>query len=227
MFGPVVRLAVGCSLAFALALSLGVSSASADIINFEQFLGPVNFVGAGPNQVLIIPTSVGDVIFTGGLVLTEAASVPANQTSIYGTAFFAETQSPAGTIVVTFPQNINNFFLNLYNGFVLSDTFTISDNAGNSVSSTLDPTSLLGTTLVSFPAAGSVVTITTSNTFWDFFIDDVGFNEATPGTLPPPPPPTPTTVPEPGTITLLASAGMIGVVARLRRRRQLASQKSH
>jgi hypothetical protein len=197
-------------------LCLGAPSAFADIINFEQFLGPGDFLSAGPNQTLVIGTTIGDVVFTGGVILTNTTNLPANQTSLYGTAFFSET--PVNTITVTFPQNINNFFLNLYNGHVVADTFTISDNLSNLVSPTLDPNLLSGTSLVSFPAAGSVVTITTANEFWDFFIDNVGFNEPTPGEPPPPQPPPPTSVPEPGTITLLASAGLIGIAARMQRR---------
>lgn len=225
MFGSGVRLAIGYSLAFVLALSLGVSSASADIITFDsnpQFLGPGDFIGAGPNQVInILATTSGDVSFTGGLILTGASSAGANQSSIYGTASFADFPSPLGVITIAFTLPINNFFVNLYNGSPGEDTFTISDNAGQFTIVILGPAGGgASTALVSFLAVGDVVTISSSSSeFWDFFIDDVGFNADTPGTPP-------TTVPEPGTITLLASAGLIGFVAQLRRRRQLAIQSS-
>jgi len=184
-------------LAFALAATILTSGAkaSADIIDFEQFAGPSTFAAAGPEQTLTVSTFIGDVIVTGGVILTGAIDVPADQTSVYGTAFSGD--GLLNFITLTFPQNINNLFLNLYNGETYPETFTVSDNLGDSTTVTLASNLDGGTSLISFPAADSlsVVTVTTTDPAWDFVIDNVGFDQRTPPT-----------VPEPATLTLLGTA---------------------
>jgi hypothetical protein len=189
-----------------------VANASADVINFEQFTGPslfANTAGPGTPQTLTIATSIGNVFVTGGVILTAAANAPADETSVYFTASptLFGFGSTAQTITLTFPQNINNFFLNLYNGQTSPDTFTVADNLGHSNTVTLASNSNGGTSLISFPAAGSVVTITTSDRLWDFAVDNIGFNQPTPGTQ----------VPEPGTL-LLTGSGLAAICATMRRK---------
>lgn len=191
-------------LAIAAMLAVG-PTASADIINFEEFTGPSTFAAAGPMQTLTIPTSIGNVIVTGGVILTGATNLPADETSVYGTAYFGDP-TLLNTITLTFPANIINFFLNLYNGQTYPDTFTASDNLGNSTTVTIAPNTSSGVSLISFPAAGDVVTITTADPSWDFFIDNVGFDQPTP------------TTPEPATLALLGT-GLLGLFGWRQRRR--------
>jgi len=181
-----------------LCLVTGVN-ASADIINLEDQTGP-SFFG-GPAQTLNYLTSSGPLTISGGTVLTNTAYLPADQTSVYGTAFFGNTLS--NTITMTFTSPINNFFFDLINGQVYPETFTVSDNLGNSqVFSNIPSNGNSGVALVSFATVGSVITITTADPEWDFFIDNIGFNQATPGTA----------TPEPGTMLLLG-VGVLGLAA--------------
>ena len=180
-----------------LCLVCGVN-ASADIINLEDQSGPSVF--GGPAQTLNYSTSSGPLSITGGTVLTGTTNLPADETSVYGTAFFGGGLS--NTITMTFTSPINNFFFDLLNGQTYTETFTVADNLGNSQSFTLAPNLSLGVVTVGFPTVGSVITITTADPSWDFFIDNIGFNQATPGTA----------TPEPGTMLLLG-AGVLGLAA--------------
>jgi len=159
----------------------------------------------GPAPVTV-STVIGNVTFSGGAVLTNEASLPADTTSLYYTSFFL----PGGVepITITFPTAINNFFLNLYNGETFPDTFTVADNDGHSNTVTIAPNTSSGVSLISFPAAGNIVTIsTTDTTGFDFSIDNIGFDQATPG------------VPEPTTWAMMM-AGIAGVGLMLRRARK-------
>ena len=182
-----------------LCLVTGVN-ASADIINLEDQTGPSLFAAAAA-QTLNYSTSSGPLTITGGTVLTGTTNLPADETSVYGTAFFGNSLS--NTITMTFTSPINNFFFDLINGQTYPETFTVSDNLGNSqVFPNIPSNGNSGTALVSFATVGSVITITTADPEWDFFIDNIGFNQATPGTA----------TPEPGTVLLLG-VGVLGLAA--------------
>ncbi len=182
-----------------LCLVAGVN-ASADIINLEDQTGPSLFSLATP-ATLNYATSSGPLSITGGAILTNTKNLPADETSVYGTASpnFGLSSSFSNTITMTFTSPINNFFFDLLNGQTYTETFTVADNLGNSQTFTLAPNLSLGLVTVGFPTVGSVITITTVDPSWDFFIDNIGFNQATPGTA----------TPEPGTMALLG----IGVLA--------------
>jgi hypothetical protein len=190
-------LCVGFALCF-----LGVI-ARADTIDFETLSGASTFAAAGNAQGISILTSIGNVNFSGGVILTNATNLPADETSIYGTAGNAGNIGvTTGTgfmnpITITFPQNITNFFLDVLNGNTETVTYEVADNLGNSSSVSLAPNLNGGNELIGFAAAGDVVTIrattgqtTSSGMTWDFFIDNVSFNEPLP-------------TPEPSTILLL------------------------
>jgi hypothetical protein len=195
-------------LAFAVGL-VGLAaarSASADTIDFEDQTGPSFFSEATAQTLTYTGTSSGTLTITGGTVLTDTSSLPADETSVYGTAYFGNALS--NTITLTFSSDINNFFFDLINGQVYADTFTVSDNLGNTATYTIPSNADSGVALVSLPAEGNVVTITTTDPGWDFFIDNIGFNQSTPGT-----------VPEPAALSLLCTGlGGIMLMAMFRRR---------
>lgn len=142
----------------------------------------------------------GPLTITGGTILTNTTNLPADETSVYGTAYFGNGLS--NTITMTFTTPINNFFFDLLNGQTYTETFTVADNLGNSQTFTLAPNVSLGLVTVGFPTVGSVITITTADPSWDFFIDNIGFNQPTPGTA----------TPEPGTVLLLG-VGVLGLAS--------------
>ena len=142
-------------------------------------------------------------------MLTAATNAPADETSIYATAFFGDA-SLLNTLTLTFPTNINNFFMYVYNGQTYTETFTISDNLGNFAVESIAPNFNSGNALINFPTTGGVVSITTTDPNWDFVIDNIAFNTNTP-------PPPPGSTPEPATLMLFGS-GLVGIAAKLRRR---------
>lgn len=169
-------------------------SVKADVIDFDTLTGPDLF-GLTTPQTLTFLTSSGTLTITGGTILTNATNFPADPSSVYGTT---NCCGYSNTITLTFTSAINNFFMDLFNGQIFTDTFTVSDNLGNSQSFTIPPNTSSGVALVSFPTVGSTISITTNDPSWDFLIDNIGFNEPTPGTA----------VPEPGTLSLLALGGL-------------------
>jgi hypothetical protein len=184
------------------------------VIDFENFTGPSLFSLAGNAQTLSIPTPIGNVTVSGGVVLTAATNLPADETSIYGTAGNAANLGvTVGTgftnpLTVTFPVPINNFFLDVLNGNIIPVTYEVADNASNSNTSTLVPNLNGGNELISFAATGTVVTVDAltgqpvgNGIAWDFFIDNIHFDEPLPGT-----------VPEPSSVLLFAF-GALGLAA--------------
>jgi hypothetical protein len=157
-------------------------------INFQNYIGPSTFQAAGPEETLTIPTAIGDVIVSGGVVLTGETKLPADESSVYGTAdtFDDVVADPSLTdgITIIFPQPITNFAVNLLNGFsgpgrsTSPTTYEISDNAGHSTIVSLPPNSQGGQALVSLPMAGTEVTISAISSLpdWDFSIDNILVN---------------------------------------------------
>lgn len=201
------------ALALGTGLGLGISlSAHATIINFDAqgLTGQSTYVANGQARDLNVTAPDGSqVSITGGTVLTNETFLPADHTSLYGTAFFGPTApnppNYSPTITLTFASAIQNFFLDVFNGQTFNVTYTVADNAGHSSSFLLIPNLSSGTSQVGFAAAGNVITITSdAGNLWDFSIDNIGFNEALPPpgpTVLPPvyvnvPPPLPTESPD-------------------------------
>jgi hypothetical protein len=194
----------------ALIFALGVGAAQATVITLDDLTGP-SLASGTSEQTVTESTVIGTVTFTGGAILTDETFLPADTTSVYYDSTFLPGTT-GQTITITFPQNISNFFLDVYNGETSPDTFTVADNLGNTNTVTLPNNESGGVALVSFPAAGDVVTITAGSAAnYDFSIDNIGFDAPTPS------------VPEPGTWTLLlAGSGLMGAALRRRRSSALA-----
>jgi hypothetical protein len=195
------------SLAFLLSLAAG--SASASLLNFDDqgLTGPSTFSGS-PVTVSETVDGVG-VTVEGGTILTGTTNLPANPTSLYGTAsFFTGGQNP---ITITFGAPITNFFLDVLNGNDATTTYTVADDLGASRTFDLPPNLDSGAATIGIPTVGSIITITAdtdASGFFDFFVDNIRFNEDLPPELAP--------IPVPPALPMLA-AGIIGLVA-LRRR---------
>lgn len=204
---------------FVLAVA-GVKPASAITINFDDqgLSGPSFFATAGPAQSLNIDTSFGNVLFEGGVILEQTSNLPANQTAIYGTASFADS-SLVNPLKITFESPVQNFFLDVYNGNIEPIIYTVADNAGNSSSFSLDPNLQGGQSKIGFEATGTEITIASSigsSIDFDFFIDNITFNEDLPDDLPDP-------VSESSTVLGSALLLAMGVALRRSRLRQRAS----
>lgn len=187
----------GLAVALVAAGAFAAAPANAYIINFTAEGVPhgPSFASQATAGGLDITTPIGTVVFNGGAVLTDASNAPADEGTVYYTSFFCcGTGTTPNTLTITFPQNINNFFVDLYNGETYSDTFTASDNNGESTTVSIAPNLNMGNALISFPAMGDRVTITTTDPSYDFFIDNIGFDQPPPG------------VPEPTSLALFASA---------------------
>jgi hypothetical protein len=177
----------------ALALLLGeVGQVKADIITFDDqgLTGPSLFALATQENISVTsPLGVG-VSLTGGTILTNTANLPADATSLYGTAGFA---GPGYTnpITISFNQSIQNFEANLYNGSTITATFQVSDGLGDTADFTLPNNLSGGTSLVYFAAVGESVTVTQltndpAANGWDFFVDNLQFNVPLPASVPEP-----------------------------------------
>src|SRR6476659_2790351 len=147
------------------ALLIAGREGRATVIDFESLTGSSTFAAAGNATDLNISTVIGTVTISGGVILTNATNLPANETSIYGTAGNAANIGvTTGTgftnpLTITFPVPITNFFVDVLNGNIQDVTYQVADNNGNSNTSTLVPNLSSGNELVSFAASGTVVTV--------------------------------------------------------------------
>jgi len=219
--------------AVAAVLSSFGAGAQATVINLEAagVAGHgIEFCGAGNAASLTLTAGGYDVVLSGGLALgPHIAFLPATSSVAYGTADFANAcNSQSGytnPLTIEFfaagtnnPLDVKNFFVDLYNGNSVPIEYSISDNLGHGGSALIGNNTSSGQKTFGIAAAGHTITITGGAApqgaccQWDFFIDNIGFNERLPdgsqigGSAP-----------EPGSVALagLALAGL-GLARRRR-----------
>jgi hypothetical protein len=162
-----------------------LANTAVQTIDFEQFSGPSVFTQA------LSPLIVGIATFSGGQILNGATILPADRSSVYGTAQFCAGCLPVLTI--TFAQRVTNFSVFVLNGNPTTITYTVQDDAGNSQTKTLAANIDSGAGTFSLPDSNITSVMVSGSTpptgFWDFLIDNVTFQPMPGGTPSVPGPP--------------------------------------
>lgn len=137
-------------------------------IDFEEFTGGSLFTTADP------PLLTENATISGGQILSNATFLPANRTTVYGTAFFCAGCLP--TITIDFTDPVKDLKLVLLNGQTFTVTYTLKNNLGDLVTLSLVSNSQGGTGIVGLPSGGiTSVTITGDTSSWDFLIDNIEY----------------------------------------------------
>jgi hypothetical protein len=141
---------------------------SRTLIDFETFTGPSVFSGVQP------PLTIGIATISGGQIIRGATFLPADQSVVYGTAFFCPGCLP--TVKIDFSQKVQGLSLFVYNGQTFTVTYTVQDDVGDVKTFSLVSNANSGATTVALPTAGiRHVTVTSNAANWDFFVDNIRF----------------------------------------------------
>jgi hypothetical protein len=161
------------ALLVASALVVGVGrtgAATPTTVDFESLSGPSFF--CAPAEP---PLAVGVATFTGGVVMSAVANLPANQTTVYGTA---PCPGYSPTLTIDFSVPVSNFSVQVMNGETSTVSYTVASTTGGTETKSLVANFSSGADVFALPDAGITsvsVSRTTPSTFWDFFIDNVSF----------------------------------------------------
>lgn len=138
-------------------------------IDFDNLSGSSLFSNAGA------PLVISSATFSGGQLLTNATYLPADPTSVYGTASFCTGCSPQ--ITIDFAEKVSNFSMLLLNGEIFTVTYTVQDDQGGKSQITLIANSSGGAATVQLPESNiRQVVISSDPATWDFLIDNVQFS---------------------------------------------------
>ena len=154
-------------------------------INFADvgLSGPSFFAAAGPEQTLNLPIgSAKNVSISGGVILSNETFMPAGDPSMYATAsqsvIFDVGKGLTDPITISFASPVTEFSVEVFNGLTTNDTFTLTDNKGDSTSLTLQPNYLGGVGTFVLPNTHNATSFTigsSSTDAWDFSIDNIDF----------------------------------------------------
>jgi hypothetical protein len=198
--------------------------ANAALITFDELTGKTTFFDAcnavSCPQTVVENTGSGNVTLTGGVILTETFGLASDTSSIYATssAALSGVSGLINPITITFDNPVANFLVDVFNGFSVSHSYEVSDNAGHSSTFTLAGfTGVGGFTTIGFAATGTAITIAdvTGVPDFDFGIDNIRFNvgiTCTGNSCST----TDTDVPEPVTFSIFG-AGLLGAAAARRK----------
>jgi hypothetical protein len=159
----------------ALASAVGATAATTTI-DFESLTGPSRFCPPAAPAL-----TIDDATFSGGAILSAVEGLPANQTTVYGTAVGCG-DGYACAITITFSTPVSNVKVDVYNGVLGAPvSYTVTDNLGGSVTREIAAASDSG--MATFELSGTGITSVTitpttgcSSDLWAFFIDNVRFD---------------------------------------------------
>ena len=164
------------SASFGLLLTLALAPASATVIDFEA-----QAANRGGNLTGIpdSPLTIGIATFTGGELRFGLINLPADETGVYvSEGLFGSGET--NPLVITFLTPVSDFSVLVANGDAQNQTYTVSDELGDSASVTLALSGSLNNAAKTVALSGSDITtvsITSANvSFWNFAIDDVTFS---------------------------------------------------
>jgi hypothetical protein len=176
--------------------------ATATVIDFEAQAANT---GGNLTGIPDSPLAVGIATFTGGELRDGEIGLNADQTGVYASeGLFGSGETDP--LVITFASPVSDFSVFVANGDDVQ-SYTVSDNLGDSVTMSLASAGGLGAATFFLPGNGvTAVDITSANAnAWDVAIDNVTFTAAT-------------SAPEPGGVLLLGP-GLVLLTAV--RRKQL------
>jgi hypothetical protein len=183
---------LGLCLSFALAVASAVPAA-ADMINFDAQAATQ---GGNLTGIPDSPLTIDIATFAGGELLNAEVGLPVDQTGVYATeGIFGSGET--NPLVITFASPVNDFSVFVANGDS-SQSYTVSDNLGESITETLPSAGALGAATFALRGSGiTTVSVESANAeTWSFAIDNVSFT-------------TPTSVPEPQALLLVGLGSML------------------
>ena len=164
------------SASFGLLLTLALAPASATVIDFEA-----QAANRGGNLTGIpdSPLTIGMATFTGGELRFGLINLPADETGVYvSEGLFGSGET--NPLVITFAMPVSDFSVLVANGDAQNQTYTVSDELGDSASVTLALSGSLNNAARTVALSGSDITtvsISSANvSFWNFAIDNVTFS---------------------------------------------------
>jgi len=186
------------SASFYMLLLLAAAPAFASVVDFQA--QAANH-GGNLTGILDSPLTIGIATFTGGELRDGLINFPADETGVYASeGLFGSGET--NPLVIAFATPVQGFSLLVANGDSQNQSYTVSDNLGDSVTFPLTLSGSLSNPArtVSLPGNGiTSVLITSANTdSWNFAIDDVSFTAAA-------------AAPEPASGLLLAM-GLVGLL---------------
>ena len=138
-------------------------------VDFESLTGPSVF---GPADA---PVVLGGMAISGGKILTATTNLPANQTTVYGTADFCSGCDRA--LLAEFAKPVDELAFDLLNGLIVDVEYSVITDYGTETH-TLRPNWDSGMVRVAIPHKNVWyvrVTPRYETPEWDFFVDNFTF----------------------------------------------------